>query len=210
DLAGGRSTFMMEMTEAAGILQSSTARSLVLMDEIGRGTSTYDGLALAWAIAHRLLNHNQALTLFATHYFELTRLPSVAPGAANVHLAAAESSSGIVFLHEGRPGPASRSYGIQVAQRAGIPNAVIRHASRELSRLEALGVATPQLDLFGSPSADTATDMAGTANTPLHTNNPDVEEALALRDKLRDIDPDQLSPREALDLLYGLHQEFTS
>ena len=108
---------MMEMTEAAAILSASTPNSLVLMDEIGRGTSTYDGLALAWAIACRLLAHNRALTLFATHYFELTRLPSEQPSAANVHLAAAESAGGIVFLHEVREGPASRSYGIQVAQR---------------------------------------------------------------------------------------------
>ena len=208
DLAGGRSTFMMEMTEAAGILQSSTARSLVLMDEIGRGTSTYDGLALAWAIAHRLLNHNQALTLFATHYFELTRLPSEAPTAANVHLAAAESPSGIVFLHEVRPGPASRSYGIQVAQRAGIPAAVIRHASRELTRLEALGVATPQLDMFGVGATD---EMSAEESGPATTASAvDIEEALALRDKLADIDPNRLSPREALDLLYALHEEITS
>lgn len=215
DLAGGRSTFMMEMTEAAGILQSSTAHSLVLMDEIGRGTSTYDGLALAWAIAHHLLRHNQALTLFATHYFELTRLPSESPTAANVHLAAAESSAGIVFLHEVRPGPASRSYGIQVAQRAGIPSAVIRHASRELSRLEALGVATPQLDLFGAAASNGAGDAAGAVMPedtippppfPEHSHE-EIGNALALRDKLRDIDPNRLSPREALDLLYALHEE---
>lgn len=142
DLAGGRSTFMMEMTEAAAILAASTPASLVLMDEIGRGTSTYDGLALAWAIAYRLLTHNRALTLFATHYFELTRLPAEQPTAANVHLAAAESAGGIVFLHEVREGPASRSYGIQVAQRAGVPAAVIRQASRELERLEAQGAPT--------------------------------------------------------------------
>src|SRR5690606_23636388 len=136
DLAGGRSTFMMEMTEAAVILASSTPASLVLMDEIGRGTSTYDGLALAWAIAQRLVQHNQALTLFATHYFELTRLPQERPQAANVHLAAAETRDGVVFLHEVREGPASRSYGIQVAQRAGIPPAVIRLARRQLEQLE--------------------------------------------------------------------------
>lgn len=213
DLAGGRSTFMMEMTEAAGILQSSTAHSLVLMDEIGRGTSTYDGLALAWAIAHRLLNHNQALTLFATHYFELTRLPSEDPTAANVHLAAAESPTGIVFLHEVRPGPASRSYGIQVAQRAGIPAAVIRHASKELSRLETLGVATPQLDLFGAGSVEEAPAAFAPAPSTAHdsaSNDKDIENALALRDKLRDIDPNQLSPREALDLLYALHEDITT
>jgi len=213
DLAGGRSTFMMEMTEAAGILQASTPHSLVLMDEIGRGTSTYDGLALAWAIAHRLLSHNQALTLFATHYFELTRLPSEAPTAANIHLAAAESPSGIVFLHEVRPGPASRSYGIQVAQRAGIPGAVIRHASRELSRLEALGVATPQLDLFGAgdvPDEAALPDATPVpAEEPVHTgaSAAEIGRAIALCEKLRDFDPDRLTPREALDLLYQLQEE---
>lgn len=199
DLAGGRSTFMMEMTEAAAILSASTPQSLVLMDEIGRGTSTYDGLALAWSIAHRLLTHNQALTLFATHYFEITRLPSEAPAAANVHLAAAESPAGIVFLHEVHAGPASRSYGIQVAQRAGIPAAVIRHAARELSRLEAQGAPAPQLDLFAaaSQSADEASAPPDTAAI--------VEDAL--RAALADIDPDQLTPRDALDLLYRLRNE---
>ncbi|MVW79718.1 DNA mismatch repair protein MutS [Bordetella sp. 02P26C-1] len=198
DLAGGRSTFMMEMTEAAAILAASTPNSLVLMDEIGRGTSTYDGLALAWAIAQRLVTHNQALTLFATHYFELTRLPAEQPTAANVHLAAAESAGGIVFLHEVREGPASRSYGIQVAQRAGIPAAVIRHASRELERLEAQGAPTPQLGLFSA---------AIEADAQAHAAHDQHEESAALqslRDELAQIDPDSLTPREALDALYRL------
>ncbi len=201
DLAGGRSTFMMEMTEAASILSASTPQSLVLMDEIGRGTSTYDGLALAWSIAHRLLTHNQALTLFATHYFEITRLPTVASAAANVHLAAAESPAGIVFLHEVHPGPASRSYGIQVAQRAGIPGAVIRHASRELSRLEAQGAPTPQLDLFAAAS------QAPAASEPAQDDSAAADDGL-LRAALADIDPDQLTPREALDTLYRLRNEY--
>ncbi|VFR27316.1 DNA mismatch repair protein MutS [plant metagenome] len=195
DLAGGRSTFMMEMTEAAAILSASTAHSLVLMDEIGRGTSTYDGLSLAWAIAHRLLTHNRALTLFATHYFELTRLPSELPQAANVHLAAAQSPSGIVFLHEVREGPASRSYGIEVAQRAGVPAAVIRQASRELERLEAQGAPSPQLGLFGgepAPSAAADVDPA------------ELDALRALRESLEQIDPDSLTPRDALDALYRL------
>ncbi|WP_233582939.1 DNA mismatch repair protein MutS [Candidimonas sp. SYP-B2681] len=204
DLAGGRSTFMMEMTEAAAILAASTPQSLVLMDEIGRGTSTYDGLALAWAIAHRLLTHNQALTLFATHYFEITRLPGEAPAAANVHLAAAESSSGIVFLHEVQPGPASRSYGIQVAQRAGIPAAVIRHASRELSRLEAQGAPTPQLDLFAAAAdQDYGSSEEGLSDQACGL----VETESALQSALAAIDPDQLTPREALDVLYRLRKE---
>ena len=191
DLAGGRSTFMMEMTEAATILSASTANSLVIMDEIGRGTSTYDGLALAWAIANRLLTHNRALTLFATHYFEMTRLPNDNPCAANVHLAATDSPSGIVFLHEVRDGPASRSYGIQVAQRAGVPASVIRHASRELQRLEELGEPSPQLGLFAQsnePSSDTL----------------EQDLALELVNTLSAIDPDALSPREALEALYDL------
>lgn len=203
DLAGGRSTFMMEMTEAAAILAASTPASLVLMDEIGRGTSTYDGLALAWAIAYRLLTHNRALTLFATHYFELTRLPAEQPTAANVHLAAAESAGGIVFLHEVREGPASRSYGIQVAQRAGVPAAVIRQASRELERLEAQGAPTPQLGLF-------AAALDADVQSQAMTEQAEDAAALAqLRDQLVAIDPDSLTPREALDALYRLKQHLT-
>lgn len=198
DLAGGRSTFMMEMTETSAILAASTPSSLVLMDEVGRGTSTYDGLALAWAIAQRLLTHNRALTLFATHYFELTHLAAQQPAAANVHLAAAESQGGIVFLHEVREGPASRSYGIQVAQRAGIPPAVIRHATRELARLEMQGGDTSQLDLF-APSADTLPDTDPHAETALETLD-------ALCAILRRHNPDELSPRDALDVLYSLHE----
>ncbi len=195
DLAGGRSTFMMEMIEAAAILASSSAQSLVLMDEIGRGTSTYDGLALAWSIAQRLVTHNRALTLFATHYFEITRMPSEQANTANVHLAAAESPSGIVFLHEVKDGPASRSYGIQVAQRAGIPQAVIRHATRELERLEAQGAPTAQLGLFGEV-VDAEAQAAAAA---------EISEAQeALQQALAALDPDTLSPREALEALYQL------
>jgi len=197
DLAGGRSTFMMEMTEAATILLSSTASSLVIMDEIGRGTSTYDGLALAWAIANRLLTHNRALTLFATHYFEMTRLPSENPCAANVHLAAADSASGIVFLHEVRDGPASRSYGIQVAQRAGIPASVIRHAGRELERLEAQGVPSPQLGLFAQAAESQESVQAQEADAL-------TQQVLAA---LAEIDPDSLSPRDALQALYELKRK---
>ncbi len=195
DLAGGRSTFMMEMIEAAAILASSSAQSLVLMDEIGRGTSTYDGLALAWSIAQRLVTHNRALTLFATHYFEITRMPNEQANTANVHLAAAESPTGIVFLHEVKDGPASRSYGIQVAQRAGIPQAVIRHATRELERLESQGTPTPQLGLFGEV-VNAEAEMQATA--ALKVAQEALQQALAA------LDPDTLSPREALDALYQL------
>ena len=201
DLAGGRSTFMMEMTEAAAILSAATQHSLVLMDEIGRGTSTYDGLSLAWAIALRLLQHNQSLTLFATHYFELTRLADEQTTAANVHLAAAQTPDGIVFLHEVREGPASRSYGIQVAQRAGIPAAVIHNATRELERLEQLHAPVPQLDLFNPTTA--------TASTPLTALSPEQELALDLQQELNQANLDDLSPRAALDLLYKWRSQYS-
>ena len=167
------------------------------MDEIGRGTSTYDGLALAWAIACRLLAHNRALTLFATHYFELTRLPSEQPSAANVHLAAAESAGGIVFPHEVREGPASRSYGIQVAQRAGVPAAVIRQATRELERLESQGAPTPQLGLFAAAAdADAQAEAAAERSGAF--------EALDAARRTRRHRSRQPDPREALDALYRL------
>src|SRR5256886_5674400 len=121
DLAGGRSTFMVEMTEAANILHNATARSLILLDEIGRGTSTFDGLSLAWAMARDIASRVHAFTLFATHYFELTTLASEVEGCANVHLDATEHGDGIVFLHAVKDGPANRSYGLQVAQLAGVP-----------------------------------------------------------------------------------------
>lgn len=194
DLAAGQSTFMMEMTEAATILSASTSSSLVIMDEIGRGTSTYDGLALAWSIANRLLTHNRALTLFATHYFEMTRLPNDNPCAANVHLAAADAPTGVVFLHEVRAGPASRSYGIQVAQRAGVPHSVIRQATRELQRLEALGAPSAQLGLFGADTTEDDND----------SQEADNLQARELFDALAQIDPDTLTPREALEALYDL------
>ena len=188
DLASGRSTFMVEMTEAAAILHGATEHSLVLMDEIGRGTSTFDGLALAFAIARQLLEKNRSLTLFATHYFELTRLNADYPECANVHLDAVEHGHRIVFLHALEEGPASQSYGIEVAALAGIPAAVIRDAKRRLRALENREIgAGPQPDLFAMlPDVETE---------PL--SHP-VLTALA------DIDPDALSPREALERLYAL------
>jgi DNA mismatch repair protein MutS len=136
DLARGRSTFMVEMTEAAVILNAATDRSLVLMDEIGRGTSTYDGLSLAYACASHIARELRAFTLFATHYFELTELADELPAVANVHLDATEHEEGIVFLHTVKPGPASKSYGLQVAQKAGVPRDVIQNARIYLEKLE--------------------------------------------------------------------------
>jgi len=190
DLAGGRSTFMVEMTEAASILHNATGSSLVLMDEVGRGTSTFDGLALAWAIARRLLEKNCSYTLFATHYFELTRLAEEFSQAANVHLSAVEHKHHIVFLHAVEEGPASQSYGLQVASLAGVPGSVIRAAKKHLVELEQGEAArASQPDLFAPRAAP---------------GEPATEPADPALDLLRQLDPDQLSPREALDILYRL------
>jgi len=189
DLASGRSTFMVEMTEAAAILNGATDKSLVLMDEIGRGTSTFDGLALAFAIARHLIEKNRALTLFATHYFELTRLAQDYPDCSNVHLDAVEHGQRIVFMHAVEEGPASQSYGIQVAALAGMPAAVVREAKRRLLQLENAQVSTHQQpDLFAPPPPDIKTE-------------PEPHPAV---DALADLDPDALTPREALDKLYAL------
>ena len=185
DLANAQSTFMLEMTEAAQILHAATPASLVLMDEIGRGTSTFDGLALASGIAAHLHDKTQSYTLFATHYFELTEFPSKHHAAVNVHVSAAESGSDIVFLHEIQPGPASRSYGIQVARLAGMPAGVVNHARHALNALETQQtLSREQVDLFAPPPA---------ADAPTHSA---VEAAVAA------LNPDALSPREALDALY--------
>ncbi len=187
DLANAQSTFMLEMTEAAQILHAATPHSLVLMDEIGRGTSTFDGLALASGIATHLHDKTQAFTLFATHYFELTEFPANHRAAVNVHVSAAESGASIVFLHEIQPGPASRSYGIQVARLAGMPGAVLSHARHALASLEAGADASKaQVDLFAPPPL-----QEDVAPSPLQA-------------KLAAIDPDKLSPRDALDALYQL------
>ena len=189
DLAGGRSTFMVEMTEMARILNNATPLSLVLVDEIGRGTSTYDGLALAWACARELAHRTRSFTLFATHYFELTELPLHADGVANVHLDAVEHGRRIVFMHRVKDGPANRSYGLAVAALAGIPDEVIARAREILDTLEQAPGASAseppsaQLGLFDAPAA------------------PDGAE---IREALDAIDPDSLSPREALDALYRL------
>jgi DNA mismatch repair protein MutS len=203
DLAGGRSTFMVEMTEAANILHNATPRSLILMDEIGRGTSTFDGLSLAWAIAHHIATRLKSFTLFATHYFELTTLATEIEGCVNVHLDATEHGDGIVFLHSVKEGPASRSYGLQVAQLAGVPREVIGQARQYLEALEAQrdhseshnGSAQKELPLFaGAPAAPVR---------PRPTQPPPHDE---LRKALAAIDPDDLTPRAALDAIYKLRK----
>ncbi|MDO8301199.1 DNA mismatch repair protein MutS [Lacisediminimonas sp.] len=209
DLAGGRSTFMVEMTESAAILNGATENSLVLMDEVGRGTSTFDGLALAWAIARHLVESTQSFTLFATHYFELTQLPQNWPSAANVHLSAIEHKDSIVFLHAVQPGPASQSYGLQVAQLAGVPGSVIRAARRHLAQLEAQSVgSTTQFDLFASVTDASNLDVDAADNmAPMNaTDTRDAAQNDALTGALALIDPDSLTPREALDALYQLKQ----
>ncbi len=188
DLAGGRSTFMVEMTEAANILNNATASSLVLMDEIGRGTSTFDGLSLAWACAHYIGERIGAYTLFATHYFELTALAQELPACANVHLDATEHDGGIVFLHSVREGPANQSYGLQVAALAGVPRGAIKRAGDYLQTLER------QRD------TDTGSRQAELPLSAPNSPHPALE-------VLADIDPDRLTPREALDLIYLLQDK---
>jgi DNA mismatch repair protein MutS len=188
DLASGRSTFMVEMTEAAAILHHATPNSLVLMDEIGRGTSTFDGMALAFAILRHLIEKNRCLSLFATHYFEMTRLSHEYRELANVHLDAVEHNDRIVFLHAVEAGPANQSYGIQVAALAGIPTAVVRAARRQLREFEQRAAVDPlQPDLFTPVEAEPVV--------------PETHPALA---QLAAIDADNLSPREALDAIYAL------
>ncbi len=189
DLAGGRSTFMVEMSETANILHNASARSLVLMDEVGRGTSTFDGLSLAWAAAEQLAKL-RAYTLFATHYFELTVLPESQPNVANVHLNATEHNERIVFLHHVLPGPASQSYGLAVAQLAGVPGEVIRRAREHLARLEntCLPHERPPQEP-GKPAAPLQSDLFASLPHPL-------------LDDLQRLDPDELTPRAALELLY--------
>ncbi|MBL8397950.1 MAG: DNA mismatch repair protein MutS [Candidatus Accumulibacter sp.] len=191
DLAGGQSTFMVEMTESAAILHHATERSLVLMDEVGRGTSTFDGMALAFAICRHLLEKNRSLTLFATHYFELTLLAKEYAALANVHLDAVEHGERIVFLHAVEDGPANQSYGIQVAALAGIPASVLRAARRQLREFEQRASINPlQPDLFATALSDAA-----------DRREPPPAPAL---ERLQALDPDQLTPREALDALYAL------
>ncbi len=186
DLAGGRSTFMVEMTETATILNNATEQSLVLMDEIGRGTSTFDGLSLAWAAAHHMGEKAKAFTLFATHYFELTALAQELPNCGNVHLDATEHDGQLVFLHAVKPGPANQSYGLQVASLAGVPKDVIKRARAYLRSLE------NQQGQVPGPQAG------------FDFSTPETADPGPLRDALAALDPDAMTPREALDAIYQL------
>ena len=189
DLAGGRSTFMVEMTETANILHNATDKSLVLLDEIGRGTSTFDGLSLAWAVAKQLLEKNHSYTLFATHYFELTRLVDEFKHAANVHLDAVEHANNIVFMHKVEEGAANQSYGLQVAQLAGIPRPVIAAAKRKLALLEQNQVTQnmlPQTDMFAASPPEVEVELHPVLST------------------LESLQADDLTPKQALDLVYKL------
>jgi len=203
DLAGGRSTFMVEMTETANILHNASAHSLVLMDEIGRGTSTFDGLSLAYAVARHMAERLRACTLFATHYFELTALAAEIDGCANVHLDATEHADSLVFLHAVKDGPANRSFGLQVAQLAGVPREIIAQARRYMAQLEAGSLATAravsaaqaELPLFAAPLAAPVAAAPAPAAPPLEDE---------LRSRIAAIDADALTPRRALELLYEL------
>lgn len=197
DLARGRSTFMVEMVETAAILTQATPQSFVILDEVGRGTSTYDGLAIAWAAVEHLHGVNACRALFATHYHELTHLAEDLPGAANASLRAREWKNDLVFLHEVQPGPADRSYGVQVARLAGLPKRAVARASQILKRLEADPKAAESLPLFASlAEPDTAFTMTQTDRA-----------AASILGMLEDIDPDTLTPREALEMLYRLKTE---
>jgi DNA mismatch repair protein MutS len=194
DLTGGRSTFMVEMTETANILNSATRSSLVLMDEVGRGTSTFDGLSLAWAAARHIAQKIGAFTLFATHYFELTSLPEELPACRNVHLDATEHGRELIFLHSVKPGPASQSYGLHVAELAGVPRDVVERAREYLRRLEK----HQQTLLPASPQKELSFEAAAA--------KPTVEQ-LAVLETLAALETDDLTPRAALDLLDALARD---
>ena len=182
---------MVEMTETAQILHQATANSLVLLDEIGRGTSTYDGLALAWACAQHLAQKTNALTLFATHYFELTTLPTLCGNVSNLHLNAKEHAGDIVFLYQVKDGPASQSYGIEVAKLAGLPDAVLTIARQRLSSFEQANLQPRQNDLFAIQESPSRV-----------TSDP---ESAQLIEQLRQAEPNELTPMQALALIQELH-----
>jgi DNA mismatch repair protein MutS len=201
DLAGGRSTFMLEMTETANILNNATDKSLVLMDEVGRGTSTFDGLSLAWACAAFIAAKIRAFTLFATHYFELTSLAGEDPSVFNVHVEAVEHGDKLVFLHSVKEGPANQSYGLQVAALAGIPKSVTAQARRYLTELERERDA-----LRNSASAQAELRLFTPSTTGAPAPAPPPPPKSAALEALRALDPNSLSPREALDCLFRLQQ----
>ncbi|WP_455205499.1 DNA mismatch repair protein MutS [Kaarinaea lacus] len=200
DLAGGRSTFMVEMTETANILHNATDQSLVLMDEVGRGTSTFDGLSLAWACVEQLATHINAYTLFATHYFELTVLPETLSKAKNVHLDAVEHGNGIVFMHAVKDGPANQSYGLQVAALAGVPQHVINTAKQKLLQLE--NSSSAQLTLNPNSNNGIANDESTAQQYSLFLGDPNHP----VLESLKTLDLDELSPRQALEHLYQLKE----
>ena len=186
---------MVEMTEAATIVRQASTNSLVIMDEIGRGTSTFDGLSLAWEIAKRLANTNKCLTLFATHYFEITQLAAELESVFNVHLSATEQNGKLYFLHKIQAGPASQSYGLQVAKLAGLPAMLVKNAQKKLDQLEAeKKLHSPQANLFNTEAAPSEPDKSD--HSAAHMN--------LLVEKLEEIDPDELSPRDALQLVFQL------
>eukprot|EP01093_Parvamoeba_rugata_P017436 TRINITY_DN7006_c0_g1_i2.p1 TRINITY_DN7006_c0_g1~~TRINITY_DN7006_c0_g1_i2.p1 ORF type:complete len:273 (+),score=57.64 TRINITY_DN7006_c0_g1_i2:1-819(+) len=197
DLASGRSTFMVEMTETANILNNATANSLVLMDEIGRGTSTYDGLSLAWACAEYLATKLQSFTLFATHYFELTGLADALPELANVHLDAVEHGESIRFMHAVQDGAANKSYGLQVAQLAGVPKLVVQAAKRKLHELETGAISNPS-------QQETSPVNTAHAAEKVETQLDLLSQTSEAEDLLHSIQPDDLTPKQALDYLYQL------
>ncbi|HEZ1756966.1 TPA: DNA mismatch repair protein MutS, partial [Neisseria meningitidis] len=202
DLASNRSTFMVEMSETAYILHHATEQSLVLMDEVGRGTSTFDGLALAHAVAEHLLQKNKSFSLFATHYFELTYLPEAHTAAVNMHLSALEQGQDIVFLHQIQPGPAGKSYGIAVAKLAGLPVRALKSAQKHLNGLENQAAANrPQLDIFSTMPSEKG-DEPNVGNFVDKAEEKHFEGILAAA--LEKLDPDSLTPREALSELYRL------
>jgi DNA mismatch repair protein MutS len=223
NLARGRSTFLVEMSEVAAILNHATPQSLVVLDEVGRGTATFDGLSIAWAVVEHLQQHTRARTLFATHYHELTELADLLPGVQNVHVSVRETPSEIIFLRRVEPGSADKSYGIEVARLAGLPRAVIERAREVLKRHEQ---SEHQVSEALSPGALAETEIAAAATASGSTTKPQsvsphparrsgAQEVLftpldrAVLDKLRDADLDRLAPLDALNLLAQLKKQIS-
>ena len=230
DLAGGRSTFMVEMTETAHILNQATPNSLVLMDEVGRGTSTFDGLSLAWSAAQHLASHLRSLTLFATHYFELTQLADHTETVTNVHLSATEHEEQLIFLHKVQPGAANQSYGLQVAKLAGVPTQVIEQARSKLNELEQIEVSKqqslekqslPQETSNAMHSAESIEKRRNINTSPIAPNSSlskrnespmQVDLFLSsqsdqILEKINTLNLDNTTPKEALDLLYSIKND---